>query len=366
MVVNKIDADRENDETTSSKFIPSKLELYLSNNNNNLSKSQNLVNFSLYHCSCQSTATSTKVCLLCSIKNLKRWRRSFSCKENMVGYDRYLGDVKKRNRIPLPNVIPWEAGTNKFPTQSGTSHFGCYRNIVPNIYTPPHLTDDEKRNNELIIPYLTCPPLHPNSALLASQQGCPPFGSFRKEICSVTYNEGKVKVENLLPEQKKQNSCVLPRMFIPPFEGKNDTVMGKFREVEIKPEGDGGVKEMSREDKLKCNSIIKKIDDPSNTIAEMDKKRFKPPLFGSFYKGDNNPDEKARRAADYYHWMGGQLTVHETFDTNNMKKSSNKSYFDKLMSEKDMTADELYYNNLYKLDTDMVNKKLQNLKENSP
>ncbi|CEF62782.1 Calponin repeat-containing protein [Strongyloides ratti] len=354
MVVNKNDIDTVNG-TTFSNFIPSKLELSL---DCSFPKSKNLVNFTLHNCYCQSTATSTRVCLLCSIKKLKRWRK-FNNNENMVGSDKYLESIKKRNRIPLPNVIPWEAGTNKFSSQSGSLPFGCYRNIVPNIYLPPHLTLDDKRNDELIIPYLTCPPLHPNS-FLSSQKGCPPFGSFRKEICSVTYCDNKIKVEDLLSEDKKKNSSILPKIFIPPEESKNDTIFGKFRELEVKSHGNGGVKEMSKEDKLKCNSVIKKIDDPRDTVAEIDKKQFKSPLFQSFYKGDNNPDEKKRKADEYHNWMGGQLTIHSTYDTNNIKKSSNKSYYDKLMSEKDMTGDELYHNKAYNLktDTDMINKKI--------
>lgn len=120
---------------------------------------------------------------------------------------------------------------------------------------------------------------------------------------------------------------------------------------------------MSKEDKLKCNNVIKKIDDPRNTAAEIDKKNFKPPLFQSFYKGDNNPDEKKRKADEYYKWMGGQLTIHSTYDINNIKKSSNKSYYDKLMSEKDMTGNELYHNKAYnyKLEADMVNKNITSI-----
>uniref|UniRef100_A0A0N4ZQ54 Uncharacterized protein n=1 Tax=Parastrongyloides trichosuri TaxID=131310 RepID=A0A0N4ZQ54_PARTI len=354
-MVDKIEIDTLNEEVTSTtKIEPSKLELLLSNS----CKNKNLVNFSLQHCYCHSSSNySTRNCLLCSIKKLKRFNKSKNIidKENM--YDKYLGNIVNKKKIQLPNVIPWESGTNKFPSQVGSSPFGCYRNIVPNIYTPPHLTQDEDKNYELVIPYMTCPPLHPNSQL-SSQQGCQPFGSFRNEICSVTYRENKIKMDNLVPETKKEGLSVIPKILIPPIEGKNETIFGKFRDTEVKTINNGSINEMSEKDKLKCNSIIRKIDDLSNTIAERDKKLFKPPTFGSLSKGDNDPQEKERKAEEYRKWMGGQWSIHTTFNKDNLKKSNNNSYYEKLMSERNMTAEELYYNNLYKLDTDMVNQKL--------
>uniref|UniRef100_A0AC35TK04 Uncharacterized protein n=1 Tax=Rhabditophanes sp. KR3021 TaxID=114890 RepID=A0AC35TK04_9BILA len=249
--------------------------------------------------------------------------------------------VLPKKRILLPNVIPWESGSNKFASLKGTLPFGGYRSIVPNIITPPYFKESE----ETSIPFLTCPPLKAN---IASQKGQRPFGSFRNEICCVTVGKDKKRVEDCMPNKVK-NMAVLPKMRIPNKEAKRDEIFGHFRGQKL--EVFGGP-QLTEDNAKICDNTLPKFHDVQNTRAAEFKKNAQAPLFQSFV---SDPKTEQQLSEQYRAWMGGQLTIKSDRPVN-MKKSSNLSFFDKLMSEKDMSATELYYS---KVDASELRDKLK-------
>uniref|UniRef100_A0A8R1XW23 Uncharacterized protein n=1 Tax=Onchocerca volvulus TaxID=6282 RepID=A0A8R1XW23_ONCVO len=243
-------------------------------------------------------------------------------------------EVKHRRKIILPCVIPWEYGSNKYASQKGTGGFGTIRNATTTIKSSKQLSE----SNDGVVPWMNCPQLRDKE--LASQAGLTPFGGIREHVIKVQDKEGEKKkdINKIVGDQTSESILKIWSQANP--EAKNDQLFGKHRDaiMEVK-----GGRQFSQKELDASRAAIPKFQDPRGTAAAKAQKASITHCNG-LVKNKQEETGNPRRNEDnvldssYMAWIGGQLTLQSESNPADLQNSHDvisKSYFDRVMSEKE-------------------------------
>ncbi|CAD6189161.1 unnamed protein product [Caenorhabditis auriculariae] len=254
-------------------------------------------------------------------------------------------EVQHKRKIVLPNVIPWEYGSNKYATQKGSGGFGTIRNAKLNIKSSKDLSE----SNDGVVPQLNCPPMHHT---YASQSKSTSFGAMREQVTKVvdTNGDSKVLISKIVDD--KMTETMLKKWNQPNREATNSEI-GRRRNALT--ETVGGHR-MKREDTMKCLAAIPRFQDPRMTIAHLDKTNgssYQPGLQRN-RQATTNVEGLNRDISDqldtnrYMAWLGGQLTLQSQSKTGGFNKTRD-------------VVSQNYYNKVdgTKIDAEKLRKRLQ-------
>ncbi|CAD5229584.1 unnamed protein product [Bursaphelenchus okinawaensis] len=250
----------------------------------------------------------------------------------------------KGRDIVLPNVIPWEYGSNKYASQKGNGGFGTIRKNVPEIVCTRELTNSHNGN----VPFHLCPPL---KKTYASQAGQARFGAFREQVLWVKeHNDEEKKVPRDILYDWKATERSMPLLAKSNPNAKNDSI-GKLRENISRPVG--GL-QMGYKDMVKCLAAVPRFQCMDNVQAVKDAKENNgEKMAGGLHHnrqivteivGLNRTEQDQLNSNRYMAWLGGQLTLQSQARTggfNKVRDVTNQTYYDKLLPDEGLSQQEL-------------------------
>uniref|UniRef100_A0AC34QPL6 Uncharacterized protein n=1 Tax=Panagrolaimus sp. JU765 TaxID=591449 RepID=A0AC34QPL6_9BILA len=251
-------------------------------------------------------------------------------------------EMRHRRKILLPCVIPWEYGSNKYASQKGLGGFGKIRNTTLKVESS-NLTAD---GNNGEVPFHSCPTLHEKGATQAGER---PFGSFRGHLILVKDHDETKKINDLLVDPKATERVLKLWSRANP-EAKNDELYGKRRNNIS--ESVGG-RRFTQDELNKSRGSIPRFQNVKETSAAKDAKVGDALVTGyqprrqvtTAINGLDWSEQDQLDSNRYMAWLGGQLTLQSQSKTGGFQKPRdvvNKSYYDRVMSEKDLTAEQLF------------------------
>ena len=193
-----------------------------------------------------------------------------------------------------------------------------------------------------------CPTIHEKGA---TQAGQTPFGSFREHVTKVQeHNDEEKKKINEMLVDPKATERVLKLWSKPNPEAKNDELYGKRRNNIS--ESVGG-RRFTHEELIKSRGALPRFQNIQETSAAKDAKFSESHLAGyqarrqatTVINGLDWTEQNQLDSNRYMAWLGGQLTLQSQSQTGGFQKPRdvvNTSYYARLMSEKDLTAEQLY------------------------
>ncbi|CAD5234221.1 unnamed protein product [Bursaphelenchus xylophilus] len=250
----------------------------------------------------------------------------------------------KAREIVLPNVIPWEYGSNKYASQTGSGGFGNIRKNVPEIICTRELTNSHNGN----VPFHLCPPL---KKAYASQAGQTPFGGFREQVLWVReHNDEEKKVPRDILTDWKATERSMPLLAKSNPNAKNDSI-GKIRENVSRPVG--GL-QMGYKDMIKCLATVPRFQcmDQISSIRDANENNGEKMVGGLHHHrqivteivGLNRTEQDQLDSNRYMAWLGGQLTLQSQARTggfNKVRDVNNQTYYDHVLPDDRLSRQEL-------------------------
>ncbi|KAI1709155.1 CaLponIn-liKe protein [Ditylenchus destructor] len=266
------------------------------------------------------------------VENESFTRRKASKLMDQERLQRIRNPQNRRISVVLPNVIPWEHGSNKYACQKGMGGFGTFRREIPKIHTSKQLSE----SNDGVVPWHACPSL---KSKIATQSGTVPFGSHRTNVTHVKEheNEKMKRIHDIIVDPGVSDSIL--KIWAKPNKeaGKSPSLYGQRRQTMV--ESTGG-RRFTPEEIQKSRASVPRFQcfQESNTAREAKtcengRRQVITPV-----KGLDLSEQHKLDSNRYMAWLGGQVTLQSQSRTGGFNKTRDvvsPSYYAKLMNERE-------------------------------